>query len=194
MLHPALVVIDGLGHYTYRNVFNTIADFQAGSIVTPDPIRITKDSDFICIAINVLARFRAGSVSGVRGAVIGINGAVAAAGELPDAPFLVKLKTTGDDREMQNDPIDAWEGFGVHGGLRGGLALPKLFESNTDIQIEYTLLKTAGNVLDSLRIELQLVGYKVYDPKFMKLTQTLLSQQLSMPEGSLEIDTAARRS
>lgn len=178
MFHPALYVIDGLGHYVYRHQAITAVAFTAGTVITPAPLRFTDESQFVCIEITALARFRVGSVSGVPGAVVGINGAVAAAGELPDAPYRVRFIESGSDRQMQNNPCDAWQLWGFSGGLRGHLALPKRFRKNSDLQIEYTLLKGAGNAADSMTLEVQLVGYKIYDPAALNLTQHPLAAQL----------------
>lgn len=158
----------GVEHYVYRHQATTAANFTAGTVLTPDPLRFTDESRFVCTCLKALARFRAGSVSGVRGAAINIFTAAAAAGDnVPDAPFQVRMITGGTDRRMDNNPIDAWLLCGIDGYE---LTPPKLFEKNQDLTIEYTLLKGAANAADALDLTLLLCGYKIYDQAALNLT------------------------
>lgn len=148
-------------HYIYHATVQTGATDAIGTQYN-QAIRVTQEADFVATRLNAIARIAS------TGVVLGISSANAgAAGDFPDAPFLLQITDGSTDRQLHSAPVDTLAAYGTYGGLPGIWARPRLFARNTTISLSLTSLKLPTSAWD-YRIEM--LGWKIYDAQALDLT------------------------
>ena len=147
--------------YHYSETIRTAATPAIGTILT-GTIRITQEADFVATKIMCNARAEA------TGIIIGMSNAnTGAAGDLPDAPFLLLISDGSSDRQLSNEAVDAALAFGTYGGLPSVLSRPRLFARNANVALQFTTLKLPAAAWD---LRVVFAGWKIYDAKALDLT------------------------
>lgn len=148
-------------HYVYHTSITTGATDAIGTAYT-GAIRVTQEADFICTRLNANARISS------TGVLLGMSSANAgAAGDNPDAPFLLLITDGSTDRQLSSEAVDTALAYGTQGGLPGVWARPRLFARNTTITLRLTSLKLPTS---AWVYRIAMIGWKVYDAKSLDNT------------------------
>ncbi len=149
-------------HYVYSVQVLTGADDAIGTQYQT-AIRITQEADFVATRLNANARIAP------TGQLIGMSSANgAAAGDFPDAPFVLQIVDGSTDRQLHNQAVDASLAYGTYGGLPGIWARPRLFARNTTISLQLNSLKLPNSQVWVYQIAF--LGWKIYDAQALDLT------------------------
>ena len=153
---------------------DTAVDFIVGTRLTGS-LRITQEADFICSKVNCESRWLASTTDASAVGSLYLNeqtgGAAAPDGGLQDVPFDIEITDGSTDRALQNAPVSARAVYGMHGGLPGIWAKPRMFARNSNIGVTLTMVRLAiAANADSLRNRIYFLGYKIYDAASLDLT------------------------
>lgn len=156
--------------YIYQDDVDTTTQATAGALYTSS-VRMTQESDFVCTRVNCFARrFHEDTPTNAgHGGIIGMSAQTPAAGDAPDAPFLIQLTDGSTDRILMNTPVDAALAFGTWGSLPGIWPKPRLFARNSNIGIQYTLQKSIPEYF-YWTLYCQFIGWKIFDLDAQNLT------------------------
>lgn len=147
--------------YIYEASVTTKSSNAAVGDTFTTSIRMTQEADFVCTRIQANARVAS------TGILIGTSHATGgAAGDMPDAPFTLKITDGSTDRQLMNTNVDAALFCGTLGGLPGVMPKPRLFARNSTLSFEFGALKA----LTSIKLRVQLIGWKIYDVEALDLT------------------------
>lgn len=154
---------DNEEHYIYQ-IELAIANAAAVGTVIRGGINIGQESDFICTRVTSSTRVDATGIPVPPGTGWGAD-----ASGVNDAPFEMLIRNGGSDRQLSNEPVDAFAAYGTNGGLPGIWSKPRLFQRSTRLQLELTLLKVAA-AASTARVLFH--GFKIYDTSSLDLTRT----------------------
>ncbi len=156
-------------HFVYQLSLDTGTSFTATTSMTGS-VRISQESDFVCTRVNCTARYTANNTAALIGGQptnVSIN---PTSGDVRDIPFTLEITDGSTDRQLQNEPVDAFGAFGNHGGLPGIWSKPRLFSRNANVSVKANCLRAAVNAADNLRLRILFIGWKIYDASSLDLT------------------------
>jgi hypothetical protein len=139
--------------FIYERTFSFAAGAAVGTTLTQS-VTISADADFCCTRITATCR-----VANGRHASADSDDGTEEIGGVPDVPVTVELTESGQQKVLQDQPVDA---LAAYGHPYRDLPRPKLFSRNSQVAIKLAMLKASAGGSGGFTVRVQLHGWKDY--------------------------------